>query len=65
MAWVERFRDMSFVKAQRLPELKPAVTVHGEPLTLFSLTKENRVYLSAEAWDDCTPSAMSRNAIDF
>ena len=51
MAWVERFRDMSFVKAQRLPELKPAVTVHGEPLTLFSLTKENRVYLSADAWD--------------
>jgi len=51
MDWVEGFRDMSFVKAQRLPELKPAVTVHGEPLTLFALTKENRVFLSVEAWD--------------
>jgi hypothetical protein len=51
MAWGEGFPDVSYLKGQRVPELKPAVTVHGEPLALFALTTEGRVFLALDTWD--------------
>lgn len=50
MAWAETMPDMTWRKAERDPELKPAVTVQGEPLTLFTLSAESRVYLAVDTW---------------
>jgi hypothetical protein len=50
MAWAETVPDMTWRKAERVPELKPAITVQGEPLTLFTLSREGRVYLAVDTW---------------
>jgi hypothetical protein len=51
MTWVDTIPDMTYVKATRLPELKPSLIVHGEPVTLLTLTTERRVYLVLESWN--------------
>jgi hypothetical protein len=50
MAWAEGLPDMTYLKGQRVPELIPAVTVHSEPLTLFTLSNEGRVFLAVGTW---------------
>jgi len=51
MQWVDGVPEMTYVKATRLPELKPSLTVYGEPVTLLALTTERRLYLALGAWD--------------
>jgi hypothetical protein len=50
MEWVERWPDMTYVKAQRVPEIKPAVVVNDEPLTLFTISNEAEVFLALDTW---------------
>jgi len=50
MAWADGLGDVTYLKAQRVPELKPAVTVHGEPLVLFTLSNEGLVFLPLDTW---------------
>lgn len=50
MAWAGDLPDMTFVKATRVPEIRPAVTVYGEPLTLFTVSNEGLVFLARDIW---------------
>ncbi len=50
MAWADGIPDSTYVRATRVPELKPSVLVHGEPISLFTLSNEGRVYPAVWDW---------------
>lgn len=50
MTWADGVPDLTYVKATRLPELKPSLVLHGEPVTFLALTTERRLYLALAAW---------------
>lgn len=50
MAWVERTPGVTYRKAQRVPEIAPALMIEGRTVALMALTNEGRVYLSFPEW---------------